>query len=389
MQRVERHIINTKGIDNICFLSKNLYNRTNYILRQSFTHTRKLPSEYELTGKFARRDSKSYRALPAQTSQQIIKLLYKNWKAFFASVKDYKKHPNKYLGRPNLPRFKAKNGKNIVIFTKQQISIKEGYIHFPKMVNLQPIKTKVNNIQQVRIIPTANTFVVEVVYEKQPKTKEPNNNFLSIDLGLNNLATSYNNVGKPFIVNGKVIKSINQYYNKKLAKLKSIIKVGSSKRIKRLTLKRNNKINDYLHKTSRYIINYCLANNIYNIIVGNNKEWKQEINLGKRNNQNFVSIPFDTLIQQLKYKSEDEGLNFITTEESYTSKIDHYALEDMCHQDTYLGRRVKRGLFQSSTKKLINADLNGAIGIARKVANDVVLQLISRGEVSTPSRISL
>lgn len=392
MNRVERHIIINNEVDELCFLSKNLYNYTNYCLRQSFTKTGKLPKEYDLVGKFAKREQSDYKALPAQTSQQIIKLLYKNWKSFFSCIKDYKKNPNKYLGRPKLPKYKDKQGRNVVVFTGQQCKLKDRYIHFPKKV-LQPLKTKVDNVVQVRIVPEATCYIIEVIYKKEVINNEnlKETNVLSIDLGVNNLATCVNNVGKqPFIINGKPLKSINQYSNKLKAKYMSFVgDRGTSNNLKRIALKRYNLIRNYLHHTSKYIIDYCVSNNIGTIIVGHNKDWKQSINIGKKNNQNFVSIPFNTLIQQIVYKAEENSIKVIQTEESYTSKVDHLAHEELRHHESYLGKRVKRGLFQSSTKHLLNADINGAIGIARKVIGDSVLkQITNRGFVFNPVRIN-
>lgn len=247
------------------------------------------------------------------------------------------------------------------------------------------------NVCQVRIIPQCSCHIIEVVYEKECiKTSglEPDS-YLSIDLGLNNLVTSYDSLNhKSFIVNGKTLKSINQYFNKKKAYLMSFIgSRGISNRIGKLTLKRNCKVKDYLHKTSRFIVDYCTDNHIEAIVIGNNKDWKQNCNMGKRNNQNFVSIPFEKLISQIQYKAEEVGIKVVITEECYTSKIDHYAGEEMCHHDTYMGKRIKRGLFRSSTGKVLNADLNGAIGILRKVVGESFQQVVNRGEVVTPSRI--
>lgn len=243
----------------------------------------------------------------------------------------------------------------------------------------------------MRIIPQCSCHIIEVVYEKECiKTSglKPDS-YLSIDLGLNNLVTSYDSLNhKSFIVNGKTLKSINQYFNKKRAYLMSFIgSRGISNRIGKLTLKRNCKVNDYLHKTSRFIVDYCVDNHIETIVIGNNKDWKQNCNMGKRNNQNFVSIPFEKLISQIRYKAEEVGVKVVITEEGYTSKIDHYAGEEMRHHDTYMGKRIKRGLFRSSTGKVLNADLNGAIGILRKVVGESFQQVVNRGEVVTPSRI--
>lgn len=400
MNRVERHIVVNKEIDELCFLSKNLYNYANYCIRQSFCKTSKIPNEYELTSKLCKRNQKDYKALPSQVSQQVIKLLYKNWKSFFRSIKDYKKNPKKYLGRPKLPKYKDKDGRNIVIFTNQQCRIKDGYIHFVKNV-LSPLKTKVQNeqLQQVRVIPEATCFIIEVVYRKEIIEHENLNydNFLSIDLGVNNLATCFNNVdNSSFIVNGRPLKSINQYSNKLKAKYMSYVGgKGTSNNIKKVVLKRNNIIQNYLHHVSKYIVQYCINNNIGTVIVGHNNCWKQEVKLGrtrkdqKKNNQNFVSIPFNTLIQQIQYKGEENSINVIVTEESYSSKIDHFAYETMEHHDKYLGKRVHRGLFRTSDNKYINCDVNGAIGIARKVIGDsVIKQITDRGFVSNPIKIT-
>lgn len=395
IQLVERHQIVSKDIDILCFLSKNLYNRANYCLRQSFIATKKLPNEFELTGKLARRFNVDYKALPAQTSQQIIKLLYKNWKSFFASIKEYRKSPSKFLGRPKLPKYKDKlNGRNIIVFTNQQCKLKDNLIYFPKQSNLKPLKTRVENLQQVRIVPNTTGYIIEVVYNQTINTvlTKPNS-YLGIDLGLNNFATLFNNTDySSFIVNGKPLKSINQYYNKELARLKSYLGNKSSHKIRKLTLKRNNKIIDYIHKSSKLIVEYAIKYQIETIVIGNNKDWKQEINLGKKNNQNFVQLPFATLISQIQYKALLNGIKVEVTEESYTSKTDHLALEPMKHieKENRLGKRIKRGLFKSSTNKLINCDVNGAIGMIIKVAgNDWVTNLASRGEVSTPYRISI
>lgn len=389
MQRVERHIIiGNEQLGKLCFLSKNLYNYVNYLIRQEFTKNGKMPSEYELTTLLAREKQVDYIALPAQTSQQVVALLFKNWKSFFKLCKC----KDKLKARLKLPKYKHKTkGRNIVVFTSQQCKLKDGYIHFPKKANIQPLRTKVTNLRQVRIIPQCSCHIIEVVYEKESietSGLEPDS-YLSIDVGLNNLATSYDSLHhKSFIINGRPLKSMNQYFNKRKAKLMSFIGgKGMSRRIGKLTLKRNCKVNDYMHKASRFIVNYCMENHIETIVIGNNKDWKQHCNMGKRNNQNFVGIPFEKLISQIQYKAEELGIKFVITEESYTSKIDHYAGEEMCHHETYLGKRIQRGLFRSSTGKVLNADLNGAIGILRKVVGESISQVVNRGGVETPTRL--
>ena len=397
LQRVERHIniggVNHNRFEELTHLSKNLYNYTNYLMRQHFFETSKMLNEYELTTLLAKEKQIDYISMPsAQSSQQTIKLLFKNWKSYFNALNKYKINPKGFLGRPKLPKYKAKEGHNIIVFTNQNCIIKNGYIHFPKKAKILPIKTKVSSLKQLRIIPNATCFIVEIIYEKEAQTLvHDNENYLSLDLGLNNLVTSFNNIGlQPFIINGKIVKSINQFYNKTKAKLMSFIgDKGTSTRINALTHKRNQKINDQLHKSSRYIIDYCVKHNISKIVIGNNKEWKQNINIGKRNNQNFVTIPHARLISQLEYKGEEVGIKIITTEESYTSKIDHLANEEMKHQAKYLGKRVKRGLFRSSLNRNINADVNGAIGILRKVVpNEVFKTLGDRGTVFVPNIIN-
>lgn len=402
-QRVERHIFTgkqAKVYEDICFKSARLYNFCNYHLRMAFFGTMEKVGEYELTGILAEFNQEDYRHLPAMTSQQIVKLLFKNWKSFWKAREAFKKNPSAFNGRPKLPGYKPTKGYSVCIFTNQQVKTIDGYIHFPKSTSLQPIKTKIgdNKLCQVRIIPQATCFVVEVIYQKTCKEMKElkhkdlrDQRVLSIDLGLDNLVTTINNVGEqPFIINGKGVKSFNQFYNKKQAVLKTYIgDKGTSRRLKQLTFKRNNKIQDYLHKSSRIVVDWCKQHNIDVVVIGKNDGWKQEINIGKVNNQHFVNIPHATLIEMITYKLQEEGIHVQLTEESYTSKCDHLAFEPMCHQDKYLGKRKKRGLFVSSIGRLINADVNGAIGIARKVMGDaVVRQLLHTGLAHSPVRIN-
>lgn len=395
LHRVERHIvINNPNIEQLCLHAANLYNYANYILRQSYFIHKTLPAKYDITFELGITCQRDYRALPAQTSQQLIDLLFKNWKAYFAVNKAYKQNPKAFTGPPKIPKYKkGKRKASIVIFTNQQCKLREGYIVFPKSVNLEPIKTSVPNLVQVRIVPQATCFVVEIVYNKPVIQTEINeDNALFIDLGVNNLATCLNNMGEqPFIINGKSLKSINQYYNKRKAKLqKHIGAKGTSNRISKLTHRRNCKVNDYMHKTSKYIVDYAVANKIAEIVIGHNDGWKQNIDLGKKTNQKFVNIPFNKLISQISYKAEDVGIAVTITEEAYTSKIDHLSNEPMCHQTNYLGKRVHRGLFKSATDRLINADINGCIGICRKVfENAWFTKLFDRGVALTPVRVNI
>lgn len=244
MQRVERHIIkpNDKrfnSIKEICHKSKNLYNYANYIIRQDFIANKSIPKEYDLTTKLAKEKQADYISLPAQSSQQTIKLLYKNYKSFFKALKSYQKNKSKFTSNPKLPKYKAKNGVSIVVFTNQQAKIKQGKslnkIHFPKSTNLKPFITKIDNqtstLKQVRFIPKSTCFIVEVVYECLAKaTNLIENSFLSIDLGLNNFVTSIDNQSKqPFIINGRAIKSVNPFFNKLRAKYTQTLKLSNNK----------------------------------------------------------------------------------------------------------------------------------------------------------------
>lgn len=392
LQRVERHIFTgRKDLEQLCYKAKLLYNFCNYHIRHAYFGEIEKFSEYDLTGLLAEFNQEDYRLLPAKTSQQIIRQLFNDWQSFWKASKEYKKQFSKFSGKPKLPKYKK--SQSVVIFDKQQLRIKGGHIHFPKMVKLEPIKIKVTNIKQARIIPQATCHVIEIVYEKEV-TKEDvkEDNILSVDLGINNLATCINNVGnRPFIVNGKPLKADNQFFNKRRAKLQSYIdNKGTSNRIKRLTHKRNCKVNDYLHKTSRFIIDYCLEYKIGTIVIGKNNGWKNKANIGKVNNQKFVNIPHSKLIQQITYKAEDVGIVVKEQQESHTSKCDALALEKVCHHSKYLGKRIKRGLFQSSIGRLINSDVNGAINIARK---SKVFQnakwLLDRGVADTPIRCNI
>lgn len=235
------------------------------------------------------------------------------------------------------------------------------------------IPTKVENPQQVRIIPKKWFYVIEVVYEVKENAIKQNQRVASIDLGLNNLATVVTNDGdNPILISGKKLKSINQYYNKMTSKKKSLLpyNVFTSKSLDRLWLKRNNKITYEIHKITKFLANYFDERDISKVIIGNNSGWKNGINIGKRNNQNFVNIPYITFINQLTYKCKLLGITVITREESYTSKAYFLDYDEISnHEDEtsykFSGKRIKRGLYRSSTRK-INADVNGAYNIMVK-----------------------
>ncbi len=258
--------------------------------------------------------------------------------------------------------------------------MKDGLISFPKMVGLPSIKTKQTTLQQLRIIPKLNHCIVEVVYNlKDIAQKEYNGKWMGVDLGLNNLAACTTNESA-FIIDGKPLKSLNQGFNKTRAKVKGLlpllpdkihsktgnrIQKGTSRKIRAITEKRNRRIEDYMHKSSRFIVDVAKKQGVTKIIVGNNKNWKQEIDIGTKNNNSFCSIPHDTLIKKIQYKSQMVGIEMICTQEAYTSKCSALDLEPIKKHESYLGKRKKRGLFVTSSGLLINADCNGSLNIAR------------------------
>lgn len=393
MRLVERHIIKDNHFEDICQKSGLLYNHVLYLVRRGIFSGNYL-KEYELSKKLGRENQFDFRNLPSGVSQQVIKQVFQNIKAWIRKKKDYEKNPSKYKARPKLPKYKKGKKQNMLVFTTSACRIKDGYIHFVKNIT-KPIKTNIgdNKLCQVRIIPQTTCYVIEVIYEKKEIDLGLNkSNILSIDLGLNNLCTCINNAGiRPFIINGKIIKSFNQWYNKKRAKWMSFIgDKGTSKRLKWLNNRRNFWIEDKIHKISRWIINFCIKHNIGSVIIGLNKGWKQEVELGKRLNQKFVEIPFSKLIDKITYKGKLVNIDVQATEESYTSKVDHLAFEALRKHDIYLGKRIKRGLFQSSTGKLLNADVNGTIGIERKVFDDsFVKEIINSRFAFNPIRINI
>lgn len=379
MQLVERHIIKEnhklfKECDKLCFLSKNLYNIANYTIRQEFIKNSKYISFGEMDKLFITTNQIDYRNLPAKVSKGILRILDRNWISFFESIKDFRENPQKYHGKPKLPTYKdVKVGRNIVPYEKGAISkkdlVKNGLLTLSK-TNIS-ISTTITyeDLISARIVPRLNHYVIEIIYNKQEEICEiDNKETLAIDLGVNNLASCVDTSGKTVIINGKPLKSINQYYDKEKGKLQSQLpkKQFKSKQINKLSNKRNNKVNDYLHKASKKLIDYCLTNDIGKIVIGYNKNWKQDVNIGKVNNQNFVNIPFNRFVQMIEYKAELVGIKTTLITEEYTSKCSFIDNETICKHDKYCGNRVKRGLFKSKDGYLINADVNGAFNILRK-----------------------
>lgn len=408
IQQVEKHIIKKSHpyYNMLCeytHLAKNLYNHANYLVRNEFVETGKW-LQYQELDKILKQDFDypDYRNMPAsQSAQQVLRLLETSWKSFFKSIKDWSKNKEKYSGKPKLPKYKPKDGKMVLIITNQQVRQKGDLLHFPKTFcgfTVRPRCITLDNfekINQVRVVPKGQSFCLEIVYSISVESDllPDNGRYMSIDLGLDNLATVVTNIGlNPIIVNGKGLKSTNQYYNKKKAHYQSVAKQMNNQhytnRLYRLTQKRNLKVEDYLHKASRYIVDFALENQINTIVIGNNKNWKQSSSLGKVTNQAFVSIPHQKLIDKICYKAQLCGIQVILTEESYTSGTSF--LDSELPEKVYYNkkRRVHRGLFVSNQGIKINADVNAAFQIMKKVFPNVFSDGVE-GVVLHPVRVGI
>ena len=380
VQRAEQIIIRKnhpkyKLIDEMCYNSKNLYNEANYMIRQEFIANKNYLNYYDMNKEF--KTHENYKACFSQPANCTLRLLDKNWKSYFRAIKDWKKNPEKYLGMPKLPKYLKKDGRypwmipnNSCLYDKEN-----GELYF-RLNILKGYRFKcrcLGRLIQVRFIPRGSCYVMEIVYETEiPDTKTESNRIASIDLGVDNLVTMTNNIGlKPIIINGKGIKSINQYYNKRLAKEKSLLKIRHgkdwSKKLDSITFKRYQRIKNYMHNASSYIVKWCVENDIDTLVVGKNKEWKQNASMSKVSNQKFVDIPYQMLLQQLKYKCENVGINYIETEESYSSGTSFLDGEEPIKQNYDKSRRIERGLFKSNSGLLINSDVNGSLQIMTKV----------------------
>ena len=407
MQLTEQHIINRSDprfamIDPAAFKSKNLYNAALYLVRQSYIHEGKYLNYNEVQRRM--QSHEAYKALPAKVSQQVLMQLDHDWDSFFKARDAYEEDPSKFLGRPKLPKYKHKTeGRNMLVYTIQAISrgkkgLKRDIIK-PSMLPVI-VKTQQKDIDQVRIVPRKGFYMVEVVYGKDVKQAEVNPAYYAgIDIGMNNLvALTSNKPGfQPAVVNGRPVKSINQFYNKRKAELqKKLGHTGTTRRMERITNKRNRRIDHYMHTASKRIIDLLVKEGIGVLCIGKNDGWKQEANMGKRNNQQFVQIPHARFIAMLTYKAELVGITVKITEESYTSKasfLDSDPLPvrqpDDETKQTFSGKRVKRGLFRASNGRYINADINGAGNIIRKVAPDAFGSEGVEDFVVHPVRITL
>lgn len=370
----------------ICKVANNLYNQTLYYWQQRRDNDNEYLKYYALRDEMRNvpnlEGTKNYYLMNAHVSEFVIKLVYDAIDSFYKQIKDWKQHPEKYRAKPEFPHYHKSGGFTEVQFDAHEFKIKDGLIIYNKKKGYGiPIpqrdkwEERFKRAKIVRVLPNQDYMIIEVVYEAEVQQANVDiQNVAAIDLGVDNLATLVSASGCT-IYNGKPLKSYNQYFNKKLAKAKSILdkqqpERRSSKRIRQMYDKRDRYIDTYMHTVSCRIVEKLVVEHIGLLVVGRNKGWKQEANMGKVSNQRFTQIPFFKLQDQLRYKCEMVGIKYVEQEEGYTSKCDALAMESIEHHDSYEGNRKKRGLFQSSTNKLINADQNGALNILRKYLGD-------------------
>lgn len=389
MRLTEKHQIHKnhklyKICDELCFNSKNLYNAALYEFRQSYIDkNRKELTWIDINNLFVQKKQVDYKRLHSKVANAVLKKLGNNITSFKGLLKAKKE--GKIKNKVRLPKYLHKTqGRFLVEFNNQTIDKnrdKDGYLVIcPRTLKLT-IPTQREDVKQVRIVPQLNYYVIEVVYEAQEEEMRTGVVVGSIDLGLNNIATIVtNDKKKPLILSGRKLKSINQYFNKNVADRQEKLpkEVYTSKEIERLWTKRRNKIDYETHKISKYIVELMDEREVSKLIIGNNGGWKQGINLGKRNNQNFVNIPYRKLIDQIIYKCQMKGIEVIVREESYTSKasfLDYDYIPTINEDDEvkdFSGERIKRGLYKTNKGKRINADVNGAYNIMAKESLDYI-----------------
>ena len=408
MKLTEQHIIKQnddpyKDLMDIMHKSKNLYNATLYAIRQYFFKTNKYLDYYKVYNQFKSEHNPDFYSLPSGTAQQTMKLVDQNFKSFFALLK--KKQQGKYEGKVRIPKYKDKNGYFEIVYTNDRFN--KNYKSTNTII-LQKTDIKLTGFKhldtckQLRLIPKNNYIQVELVYEvNNISIKSDNKRYMSIDLGINNLCTVSSNCINTFIVDGKKLKSINHYWNKQVSQLKSKLSESKywSKLLSNITNNRNNRVKYNMHCVSKYIVNQAVENQINTIVIGQNKGWKQETNIGKKNNQNFTQIPHSNLVNMIKYKAELQCINVILQEESYTSKasffdndkIPVYKKDD---EKVYIfsGKRVYRGLYKSKNGLMLNADVNGSLNILRKYLKcncDEIISPADIGLVVNPVKVKI
>lgn len=396
-------------IRELCHTAKNLFNEAIYNVRQYyFTEGEFLKYEKNYT---LLKNSPNYKALNSNMAQQILKEVDSSFKSFFGLLKLAKQGKYAFTGC-KLPHYLPKDGYTTLIIGFVRLNGNKLILPFSNAfkkthksveITIPPILLD-KKIKEIRIIPKANArfFEIQYIYEAECIQRNLNtNNALALDLGINNLVTAVSNIGKSFIIDGKRLKSINQWFNKENARLQSIkdkqhFGRKPTNRQKVIVRNRNNKVNDYMNKTACKIIDYCIANNIGTLVVGYNETFQRNSHIGKQTNQNFVNIPYGQLRNKLEYLCELNDIIFIKQEESYTSKSSFWDKDnipvynaDNPKEYHFSGRRLQRGLYKTASGKTINADINGALNIMRKSRVVDMNILYSRGEVDTPIRIRI
>jgi putative transposase len=384
MQLVEKHLIKKTDprfafIDRAAFASKNLYNAALYEIRQYFIFCGKYLNYNQMDKLMQKHEA--YRALPRKVSQQVLKLLDKNWKSYFEAKRAYEEDPSRFLGRPKLPGYKDKReGRNILVYTIQAISkksLRDGIIK-PSQLGIE-IRTRHRNVDQVRVVPKkSGCYVVEVIYTQEEEQKQLDYSLAAaVDIGVNNLValTSNKRGFVPRLVNGRPIKSVNQCYNKHIRKLQKKMSSNhhTSRELERVAAKRTRRIDHSMHTASRRIIDLLVQEGIGTLVIGKNPGWKQESPMRRSDNQHFVQISHARLIDLLTYKARLVGIHIILQEESYTSKASLLDLDPIpvyseidAEKVKFSGKRVSRGMYQSKSGIAINADVNGSGNIMRK-----------------------
>lgn len=387
MQLVEQHVISRtdsryEAIVAAAFASKNLYNQATYQIRQAYIHEGKYLPYAEIFHRV--KHLECYRALPAKVSNSILILIHKNWVSFFRAVEEWKAHPEKFTGRPKIPGYKPKEkGRNILIYDQQAI----GKRVFKRTGKIVPsglgieIETQVSweDLDGVRIVPRGSCYVVEVVYQQQIKQAVVDPILIAaIDLGVDQLAAITSNKPgfQPRLYNGHPLKDLNHYYNQQRAHhQKHLAKQNrkTSRKLDRITTKRNRRVKAYLHTASRRIIDLSVSEGIGTLVIGLNKGWKQEVEMGRRTNQTFVQIPHSRLIEMLQYKAQLVGITVIVREESYTSQASFLDLDPIPTYDPknrekhhFSGKRETRGLYRAANGRRVQADVNGSYNALRK-----------------------
>jgi len=375
-------VIYHHALSKLCHQVKNLYNRANYLIKTSLKNTNKLLFYNELNSLL--KAEECYKLLPAQTAQQTLKLLNRNWKGFFRALKEWKINPAAFYAIPNPPNYKPKDGEIVAIFTNQQVKLVNGWLVLPKKVgfNHKTRLTASTKLREVRIIPRRVGYTIELVYMKHlPKFRKRLRRKGAIDLGLINLVTFVDNLGnQPIVIkdHGKGIKSITQFYLKKQTQLREQYVQQQRQQLKvknklhygdayyKLREKWRKKLKDAIHKLTHYLVELWVEREIHEVFIGYNPKWKQGMHFWKKTTQIFVSIPYMRIINLLKYKGAERGIKIDTTPEEFTSKCSFLDNEFPQFQVKYAGRRITRGLFKSAHGYLINADVNAAYNILVK-----------------------